>query len=454
MQRRTFLQTSAGWMSALLPAHGAPAGRPNVVVIVADDLGYMDLGVQGCQDVPTPNIDSIARSGVRFTDGYVSCPVCSPTRAGLNTGRYQQRFGHEFNPGPAAQAEAVFGLPLTETTLANRMKSLGYATGMVGKWHLGYRPELHPLRRGFDEFFGFLGGAHSYVNALADKANPILRGTEAVDEKEYLTDAFTREALAFLDRRRKEPFFLYLTYNAVHGPMEPVEKYTSRFPGIADPRRRTFAGMLSALDTGVGAVLKTLQDNGLAENTLIFFVSDNGGPTPGNTSRNAPLRGFKGQVLEGGIRVPFMMQWKARVPAGVVYRRPVIALDIVPTAVAAAGGKIPADAALDGVSLLPFVTGKNQAAPHEALYWRFGQPAAIRKGDFKLVRQEQETWQLHNLAEDIGEAKDLAAANPAKAKELQAAWDAWNAQLMAPRWGRPVRARQLGARKKDRSKGR
>jgi len=199
--------------------------------------------------------------------------------------------------------------------------------------------------------------------------------------------------------------------------------------------------------------LKTLQENGLADNTLIFFVSDNGGPTPGNTSRNTPLRGFKGQVLEGGIRVPFLMQWKARVPAGVVYGQPVIALDILPTAVAAAGGKIPAGAALDGVNLLPYVTGQNRAAPHEALYWRFGQPSAIRKGDFKLVRQEQETWQLYNLAADIGETQDLAAANPAKAKELQAAWEAWNAQLMAPRWGRPNRARQQpGAGKKKRSK--
>jgi len=458
MDRRSFLQTTAGLLGsgALLPSRGAPSGRPNIVVIVADDLGYMDLGVQGCRAIPTPNIDSLAAGGVRFTDGYVSCPVCSPTRAGLITGRYQQRFGHEFNPGPATAADANFGLPLTETTLADRMKSLGYSTGMVGKWHLGYRPELHPLKRGFDEFFGFLGGAHSYVNALADKANPILRGTEPVDEKEYLTDAFTREAAGFLNRRRKEPFFLYLTYNAVHGPMEPVDKYTSRFPSIAEPRRRTFAGMLAALDAGVGAVLKTLRDNGLEENTLIFFVSDNGGPTAGNTSRNDPLRGVKGQVLEGGIRVPFLMQWKARVPAGVVYRRPVIALDIFPTAVAAAGGKVPAEARLDGVNLLPYVAGKEKAAPHEALYWRFGQPAAIRQGDWKLLRQGEDAWQLYNLSEDVGEAKDLAAANPAKRKELEAAYEAWNRQLMAPRWGRPDRGRkqekQPRVRRKDRAK--
>jgi len=466
MNRRTFIQTSAGILStgALLPAAGlasqgrsrrAAPGRPNVVLIVADDLGYAELGVQGCQDIPTPNIDSIARNGVRFTDGYVSCPVCSPTRAGLTTGRYQQRFGHEFNPGPATAADAEFGLPLSETTLADRMKSLGYATGMVGKWHLGYKPELHPLKRGFEEFFGFLGGAHSYVNAMADKANLILRGAEPVDEKEYLTDAFAREAVAFINRRQKEPFFLYLTFNATHGPMEPVEKYTSGFPSIQDQRRRTFAGMLSALDEGVGAVLKTLRESGLEDNTLLFFVSDNGGPTAGNTARNDPFRGFKGQVLEGGIRVPFLMQWKARVPAGVVYRRPVIALDLLPTAVAAGGGTLPANAAVDGVDLVPYLTGKDQSAPHEALYWRFGQQAAIRKADWKLLRQAEEPWQLYNLAQDAGEKNDVASANPGKVKELQAAYEAWNQQLAPPRWGRADRgAKKLGGARKARKAGR
>ncbi len=192
------------------------AGKPNIILIVADDLGYADLGVQGCRDVPTPNIDTIARNGVRFTSGYVSCPVCSPTRAGLMTGRYQQRFGHEFNPGPAAQASQNFGLPLSEPTIAERLKKLGYATGMFGKWHLGYQPELTPLRRGFDEFFGFHGGAHSYINANDRSANPIWRGTEKVTSVSYTTDEFAREAVSFIERHQREPFFVYLPFNAVH----------------------------------------------------------------------------------------------------------------------------------------------------------------------------------------------------------------------------------------------
>ncbi len=448
MDRRDFIRTSAGLLATcgLLSARSARSGRPNVVVIVADDLGYAELGVQGCRDVPTPHIDSLARNGVRFTDGHVSCPVCSPTRAGLMTGRYQQRFGHEFNPGPAATADETFGLPLSERTLADRMKALGYATGMVGKWHLGYKPALHPLQRGFDEYFGFLGGAHSYVNARADRANPILRGAEPVDEKEYLTDAFAREAVAFIDRRQHERFFLYLTFNATHGPMEPVEKYTSRFPSIQDPRRRTFAGMLAALDEGVGAVLRKLREAGIEDSTLVFFVSDNGGPTAVNTARNDPFRGFKGQVLEGGIRVPFLMQWKARLPAGLVYTQPVIALDILPTAVAAGGGTLPENAAVDGVDLVPYLTGKHQGAPHEALYWRFGPQAAIRKGDWKLLRLADGPWQLYDLAQDLGEKSDVAAANPEKVKELQAAYEAWNQQLAAPRWGRANRRAKKLAR--------
>jgi len=456
MKRRAFIKSSAFWLggSAALPALArlATPARPNIVVILADDLGYGELGVQGCKDVPTPNIDSIAAAGVRFTDGYVSCPVCSPTRAGLMTGRYQQRFGHEFNPGPAASADVKFGLPLTEVTLADRVKSLGYATGLVGKWHLGFTPELHPLQRGFQEFFGFLGGAHSYFNPLLAKANPILRGAEPVDEKEYLTDAFAREAVSFIERHRKQPFFLYLAFNAVHNPMETTDKYLARFSAIPDSRRRTFAAMLSALDDGVGRVLGKLRETGLEEDTLIFFLSDNGGPTPNTTSGNGPLRGYKGQVFEGGMRIPFLMQWKRRVPAGVVYRDPVIALDIHPTVVAAAGGVIPASAALDGVDLLPYLTGESRNPPHQALYWRFGPQAAIRRGDWKLVMQGDGAPQLYNLADDIAEKTDLAAGNPGKVKELQAAYDAWNRELAQPLWGRGQRPRKQARRRQQRTR--
>jgi len=441
--------------------------RPNIVVIVADDLGYGGLSCQG-GDLQTPQIDSLAKGGIRFTNGYVSCPVCSPTRAGLNTGRYQQRFGHEFNPGPPAEASAAFGLPLTEVTIADRLKAAGYTTGMFGKWHLGYRREYLPVSRGFDEFFGFPGGAHPYLNPRSDSNNPIMRGYETVDEKEYLTDAFTREAVAFIDRHAKDskPFYLYLPYNAVHLPMDTTEKYMQRFTEIQDPLRRRHAAMLAALDDGVGAVMASLRKNGLEERTLVFFFSDNGGPTLKNTSTNKPLRGFKGQVLEGGIRIPFMVAWKGHLPAGKVDDRPVIQLDIMPTAVAVAGGNMPTDRPIDGVNLMPYLTGQETKPPHDILFWRLGPQAAVRKGDWKLIRHEGApiesrpaararrgaragaagsagldgigpvgTVLLYNLAKDIHEDTNLAAENPDKVNELSAALDAWESQLAKPLWG-------------------
>ncbi len=423
------------------------ARKPNIILIVADDLGWGDLGCQGCKDVPTPNIDSLARNGVRCTSGYVSCPVCSPTRAGLMTGRYQQRFGHEFNPGPAQAAAKNFGLPLSEITLAQRLKALGYVTGLVGKWHLGYTAAFHPQQRGFDDFFGFLGGAHSYVDAKADSANPILRGKETVNEQEYLTEAFTREALAFLDRHRKEPFFLMLTYNSVHAPMQAPAKYLNRFAHIEDKTRRTFAAMLSAMDDGVGAILSRLRELGLEEDTLIFFISDNGGPTAQTSSRNGPLRGFKGQVCEGGVRVAYLVQWKGRVPSGKTYDHPVIALDILPTAVAAAGGTLTAKDKIDGVNLVPHLQGKLDTPPHDMLFWRFGPQWAMRKANWKLVNIGQDPPQLFDLAKDMGEQTDLAAQNPDLVRELRAAYQQWNSELAAPQW------QKGGAKKAKKLKG-
>lgn len=420
------------------PAAAQARQRPNILVIVADDQGYHDLGCQGCKDIPTPHIDSIARNGVRCTNGYVSGPYCSPTRAALMTGRYQQRYGHEFNPGPAARPGENIGLSLKETTLADWLKAAGYATGMVGKWHLGYEEQFHPLKRGFEEYFGFLGGAHSYLDWEA-RRQPILRGTAPVVEQTYLTDAFGREAVAYLDRHAKgdKPFFLYLAFNAVHLPLEATPKYLERFKSIADMKHRTYAAMTSAMDDAVGRVLAKLRERGLEENTLIFYISDNGGP-PANTSSNFPLRGHKAQTLEGGIRVPWMVQWKGHLPAGKTYDQPVIQLDIHASALAAAGVTPPAEAKLDGVNLLPYLKGDQAGAPHQALYWRFGRQMAIRMGDWKLVRHNQsQDKELYNLAKDIGESHNLAAAHPEKVKELQAAWDRWNAELVPPSWGPP-----------------
>lgn len=418
---------------------GADAERPNVLVIVGDDMGYADVGFHGCKDIPTPNLDSLAASGVRFTNGYVSGPYCSPTRAGLLTGRYQQRFGHEFNPGGGAA-----GMPVSETTLADRMKSAGYVTGIVGKWHLGSQEKFHPQQRGFQQFFGFLGGAHDYF-----KDQGILRGNQPAMEEEYLTDAFTREAVAFILQNKERPWMLYLAFNAVHTPMQANDARLAKFASIKDERRRTYAAMMFAMDEAIGRVRKAVADAGQERSTLVTFISDNGGPTmPGttvNASSNAPLRGSKRTTLEGGIHVPFLVSWPGRVQPG-VYDQPVIQLDLHATALAAAG--IKPESQLDGIDLLPFVSGDKSASPHDALYWRMGAQMAIRIGDYKLVRydtnadtltgraaQPVSEAKLYRLSDDIGESKDLAAAMPDKVQELQAKWDAWNAQLAKPLWG-------------------
>ncbi len=425
---------------AFLPSSNAAARKPNILVIVGDDMGYADVGFHHCKDIPTPHLDALAASGVRFTNGYVSGPYCSPTRAGLLTGRYQQRFGHEFNPGGGEQ-----GLPLTEKTLADRLRAAGYKTGLVGKWHLGAQEAMHPQKRGFDEFFGFLGGAHSYF-----KAGSILRGTAPVTEMDYTTDAFGREAVAFIERHKAEPWFLYLAFNAVHTPMDATEDRLAKFPNVADTKRRTYNAMMLAMDDAIGAVRKKLTDAGLENDTLVTFISDNGGPTMTgvtvNGSSNTPLRGSKRTTLEGGVRVPFVVSWPGRVKPG-VFEPPAIQLDLHATALAAAGAMAPPEWKLDGVNLLPFLSGEKSGAPHDALYWRFGQQMALRSGDFKLVRYDSNAdtqtgarqpvtaAKLYNLRDDLGETKDLAATQPDKLKELQAKWDAWNATLAKPLWG-------------------
>lgn len=422
-------------------ALAAEAKRPNIVIIVGDDMGYADVGVHGCKDIPTPQIDSIAKNGIRCTSGYVSGPYCSPTRAGLMTGRYQQRFGHEFNPGPPPNQP--IGLPLTEVTLADKLKAAGYKTGMVGKWHLGNQPQFNPVNRGFQEFFGFLGGAHQYFpargGAKGPQAAPIFRGLETVEEKEYLTDAFAREAVAYIDKHQKEPFFLYLTFNAVHTPMQSAEKYLARFPDVKNEKRRIYCGMMSAMDDAVGSVLKKLDDTQLTQNTLVCFISDNGGP-PVNASSNSPLRGFKAQTWEGGIRVPYLVQWKGKLPAGKTYDQPVIQLDLHSTALAVAGVKSEEQLVkLDGVNILPHLLGEVTSPPHDALYWRFGEQTAIRSGNHKLVKARggSPDWELYDLAADLGETKNLAPDQPDLAKELLTKYEAWNAHNVKPLWGAP-----------------
>ncbi|MEO7319006.1 MAG: sulfatase-like hydrolase/transferase [Chthoniobacteraceae bacterium] len=440
----------AAFSSTLIAAE---SGKPNILIIVADDLGYGELTVQGfTTEIPTPHIDSIAKAGVRFTSGYVSGPYCSPTRAALLTGRYQQRLGHEFNPGPATTAGTKVGLDVTQKTAGDRFKAAGYGTAWIGKSHLGYEPEFHPLKRGFDHYFGFLGGAHSYLDADGKGQDPVQRNGQPVPKIDYLTEEIGREAAGFIEKNKGQPWFTYLAFNAVHAPLEATDKYRERFGSITDPKRRSFAAMLSALDDAVGVVLAKLRDTGQEENTLVFFISDNGGPTPSITSGNGPLRGYKAQTWEGGVRVPWFVQWKGRIPSGKVDDRPVIQIDILPTALAAAGVTPEPESKIDGVNLLPFLTGEKVGAPHDALYWRFGQQIAIRKGDWKLVKgaplaasssvASTEGAQLYNLAKDIGEKTNLAEKEPEKLKELAAAWNEWNKENIAPKWTQGARAKK------------
>jgi arylsulfatase A-like enzyme len=436
-------------LATLHAADLAKPTKPNILVILADDLGYGDIGIHGGKDVPTPNIDALAESGVRFTNGYVSAPYCSPSRAGFLTGRYQTRFGHEFNPHVGEEGQ--LGLPLDQRTIADHLHDAGYATGLVGKWHQGFDRTHHPQSRGFDDYFGFLVGGHNYLLhkdaeaefGSAHSKNMIYRNRDVQKLDGYTTDLFTNEALAFMDRYKDRPWFLYLAYNAVHTPLEVLAKYGNRVPkSITDRQRRGYLSLLIGLDDSVGRVTAHLRKTGKNKDTLIFFFSDNGGSghkpfLAYNTAVNTPLRGDKGQTLEGGIRVPFFVSWPGKIPAGKIYDHSVIALDILPTACAVAGAKA---ADVDGVDLLKHLNGADTTPPHETLYWRFGPQKALRKGKWKLVdwrdfeTKQDSSWQLYNLEKDIGEKNNLAKAEPQIVAELSAAWEKWNKRNIAPRW--------------------
>ena len=410
---------------------------------MTDDQGYADVGFNGSTDIPTPGIDRIASNGVVFSSGYVSFAVCGPSRAGLITGRYQDRFGFARNP-LLAPKDSTMGLPLSEETMADLLKKAGYRTGAIGKWHLGAHPSLVPNKRGFDEFYGFLSGGHQYfpekwvLNDLSEARDQwdgyktkLLKNDERVNEQEYLTDALSREALNFVNNNADQPFFLYLAYNAPHAPMQATEKYLSRFPEIKDEKRRTYAAMVSAVDDGVGALLDLLKTLNIEENTLVFFLSDNGGPTKDNGSNNKPLRGFKGDFFEGGIRVPFALQWKGQVPSGQRYDAPIISLDIFATAASLANVKPKNE--LDGVDLIPYLTGNKKGIPHEELYWRNynANRFAIRSGDSKMIMQPNQNF-LFDLSKDLSESKNQFSIQEALAKKLSEKLEAWKKQLMDP----------------------
>ena len=420
---------------AAAAAAAAESARPNILVIVSDDQGYADTGFQGSHEVVTPALDRLAAAGVRFTAGYVTHPFCSPTRAALLTGRYQQRFGHERNPfyDPSNHVE---GLPLKETLLPARLQAAGYATGWVGKWHLGAAPEFAPHRRGFAETFGFIGGGHRFrewsVNAAVEYTVPIERNGQPVVVSEHLTTAFGREAAAFVRRHQASPWFLYLAFNAPHNPNEPTPERLARFAAIKDLQRQKYVAQISLMDDAIGETLGAVRETGQEPRTLVFFFSDNGGPVGVNGSDNTPLRGAKGSVFEGGFRVPFLVAWPGRLPAGRSDDRPVSSLDVFATALGVAGVPMPTDRTYDSVNLLPYLTGEKRGDPHERLFWRSGALCAVRIGGWKLVRGAGPADQLYDLAKDIGETRDLAPAQPAVAARLAAALDAWNKELIDP----------------------
>jgi arylsulfatase A-like enzyme len=411
--------------------------KPNFILIVADDLGFADLSLNGSKQIPTPNIDRLAAEGINFTQGYVSAPVCAPSRAGLMTGKNQVGFGFDNNLAenqPGFNPEFM-GLPLSEKTIADRLKPLGYVSGLIGKWHLGEGDRFHPLNRGFDEFWGYQGGGHDYFTSKPNGKgylSPIECNYKTPQPITYITDDKGDECADFIRRHKNQPFFLYAAFNAPHAPMQATKADLELFSHIQEEKRRTYCAMVHRLDVNVGRIIKTIEEEGLSENTLVVFISDNGGPCDQNASVNAPFNGQKGILLEGGIRVPFIIKWPEKIPAGKSFEHPVISLDFAPTFVAMAGGEISEKDKIDGVNLIPFITGKTKEKPHELFNWRFTISAAVREGDWKLVRLPDRLPMLFNLTEDISEQNDVALQNPERTKTMLKQLGDWDISLPHP----------------------
>lgn len=415
--------------------------RPNIIVILSDDAGYADYQRYGNKEIPTPNINSLSDEGVLFTQGYVSASVCAPSRAGLLTGRYQQRFGFENNPTGKPRpgyTKTDMGLDLNQKTIADRLKEVGYATLAVGKWHLGNEDKFFPLKRGFDEFFGFRDGHRDFFPypKKPNRNHALWDNEKIVPESEitYLTDMFTDRAIQFVQKNAKteKPFFIYLAYNAVHTPLQAKDEDLDEFVGAESEGRQTYDAMLSNMDKNIGRLLKSLKDNEVDENTLIIFVNDNGGAT-NNFSDNGELRGMKGSLWEGGIRVGYAMRWKGKITPKSTYHNAVSSFDVMATCLAAAQNHNPSAFALDGVNLLPYVQGK-KGNPHKYLFWKRGAAAAVQSKNWKLIRVDTNPVLLFNLQEDVSEKNNLAEKYPRKVKKLLRALEKWEKQLPPARW--------------------
>jgi len=444
MNRREFIKCIAGGAVAAALTNGGcsmanPSGssrgmnRPNIILIMADDLGYGDISCYGSTKISTPNIDTLAKSGMKFTDYHSNCPVCSPTRAALLTGRYQQRAGIEgviYAKGPTRRT----GLALEETTFAEVLKKHGYATGIFGKWHLGYNVQFNPARQGFDEFRGYVSGNvdyHSHIDGAG--FDDWWKNLEKVPEEGYCTDLITKHGIDFIERHKDEPFCLYLPHESVHSPYQGRKDPPERLPSGKKGKKakgeeiaRAYKEMVEVMDEGIGRIVETVRHLRLERKTFFFFCSDNGATKNGS---NGALAGYKGSLWEGGHRVPAVAYWPGRIKPGTVTSQTTLGMDIFPTTVAIAGAKLQEGLNLDGVDLLGMLT-ENKKLPERTLFWRYRKEKAVRKGSWKLLVQGDNV-KLYNLDEDLGEKKNLAGAKPEMVKMLQGELTAWEREVSA-----------------------
>ena len=476
------------FLSKELPSHSQDR-PPNIIFVVVDDLGKYEISSYGSETMKTPNIDQLAGEGVRFTDCYVNAPVCAPSRAGLMTGRYPTRYGFETQPMelypnnlaayyagkylmntgdfevvtkpkfPTEWQMVKQGVPPSEFTLADILKMRGYATAAIGKWHLGHSKQQIPNEMGFDEQYGFYGAftlysgnRHSpnYVSYVQDsysskyqwkmgrkETSAIMRNDKVIREERYTTYAILEEGIEFIARNKEKPFFLYLAFNAPHVPFQAPKSYYEMYSNVEEENKRVYYAMIHVLDDAIGSLNDKLKHLGLEENTVIYFISDNGGASYTRATDNGPYKGGKLTTFEGGVNVPFLMKWKGKVPEGTVYDQPVSSMDIFKTSVGIAECPLPDDRVYDGVNLMPYVTGEVSGPPHEAFYWKADHIHAMRKGDWKFLLSTRDNWaELYHISEDKYETYDLSKEKPEVLIQLQEDYDAWMKQQAPPLWPR------------------
>jgi len=449
----------------LVVAHDLAAEeRPNIVLIMCDDLGYADVGFNGAKDILTPSLDKLARAGMICTSGYVVHPFCGPSRMGMMAGRYPHAFGAPFNLPPSALNIEEYkdkGIPVEETLFSKVLQDSGYFTGVVGKWHMGFTPDFHPNNRGFDDFYGFLGGGHDYFpqryrgiyqrqskngkKVFNEYITPLEHNGQQVDETEYMTDAISREGARFITdaAKKDDPFFLFVSYNAPHTPLQAKDEDLAIYESIKDEKRRTYAAMVHAVDRGVGKIVDALNASDKMKDTLIVFLSDNGGKT-GAGANNGPLKRGKGSVYEGGIRVPMFFHWPERVPAGKTCDLPVSAIDFYPTFAKLAGAKIPEGKSVDGVDVFESLVSGNDlrgdnmlfAMRHHAAFSNIG----IRQGKWKATCVGKR-WALFDAESDPGEESDLRKQHPEQLDKMIEAAKLWSQQHTQPQWFHAAKAR-------------